>query len=83
MKSPFKNEKIYKVLYNNNTMRCKRCGYIWKEKKAIPKQCPKCKQYYYNRMPLWKTERKPVEQEKSGQESKPIPIKKEREVSFT
>ena len=29
-------------------MECKRCGYEWVSKVENPKQCPKCKQYYYN-----------------------------------
>jgi rubrerythrin len=30
-------------------MECIRCGYVWNNRKAIPKQCPSCKQYYYNK----------------------------------
>lgn len=34
-------------------MECKRCGHVWEPKVEIPKQCPKCKQYYYNRPREW------------------------------
>lgn len=36
---------------------CKRCGYLWKPRKAIPKACPSCKRYDWQTdkayMPGW------------------------------
>jgi predicted nucleic acid-binding Zn-ribbon protein len=34
-------------------MECKRCGHVWEPKVEVPKQCPHCKQYYYNRERQW------------------------------
>lgn len=61
-------------------MDCKRCGYIWKEKKSKPKQCPNCKQYYYNKKPLWKVERKKVEDYDPIIKEKEVPEQKEEPV---
>jgi len=30
-------------------LKCKRCGYIWKSKLVLPKQCPRCKRYDWNK----------------------------------
>lgn len=32
---------------------CKRCGHTWIPIVKEPKQCPKCKQYYYNKEREW------------------------------
>lgn len=40
-------------------MECKRCLYNWIPRKEVPKQCPKCKAYYYDKEREW--EKKPVE----------------------
>lgn len=34
-------------------MECKRCGHIWIPRGRPPKQCPKCKQYYYDKPREW------------------------------
>lgn len=34
-------------------MECKRCGHIWEPNVKEPKQCPRCKQYYYNKPREW------------------------------
>lgn len=39
-------------------MDCKRCGYIWEARVQVPKQCPKCKQTYYNRPRSWEEVKK-------------------------
>jgi len=33
--------------YKMEEMKCKRCGHTWFPRQASPKQCPKCKCYYW------------------------------------
>lgn len=41
-------------MYNNILMKkCLRCGHEWISNVEEPKQCPKCKQYYYNKPRTW------------------------------
>lgn len=66
-------------------MECKRCGYVWEPMgNKKPKQCPKCKQYYYDKEREWvKKSSAPIniEQPKSTEEVVEKDIK-EKKVSL-
>lgn len=49
-------------------MECKKCGYIWKEKKVKPKTCPSCHRYTYDIPRRWDVKVKNII------ENNPVPI---------
>lgn len=66
-------------------LECKRCLYKWNSKVKKPKQCPNCKQYFYDKEREWIKKQSPnnkTEEQEALKEIEQEPTEEEIEKSL-